>query len=94
MVADTLKHYGAKNIVVDPVMVSTSGARLLESDAMDSLVDMLFPLAEIITPNIPEAELLLGTEITGQEDVADAARSLSGLGAGNVLIKERSPDRR
>src|SRR4029453_11106410 len=63
-VAGALEHYRPEFIVLDPVMVATSGARLLERDALDALRSRLFPLATILTPNIPEAELLLGKPIT------------------------------
>ena len=57
-IAEKLKEYDAKNIVVDPVMVATSGARLISEDAVSTLKEYLFPLAQILTPNIPEAEVL------------------------------------
>ena len=60
VIAEKLKHYQAKNIVVDPVMVATSGARLISEDAIDTLKQKLFPLATVLTPNIPEAEVLTG----------------------------------
>ena len=63
MIAEKLKQYGAKHIVVDPVMVATSGAKLLRSDAMEALARLL-PMAEVLTPNIPEAEILSGLSIT------------------------------
>ena len=67
VISERLTHYGAKNIVVDPVMVSTSGARLLEESAVDALTHKLLPIASLITPNIPEAEILSG-EIIRDED--------------------------
>ena len=57
-IAERLQHYKAENIVVDPVMVATSGSRLLEEDAVDTLKKELLPIATVITPNIPEAEIL------------------------------------
>ena len=57
VIAEKLKHYQAKNIVVDPVMVATSGARLISEDAIDTLKQKLFPLATVLTPNIPESEV-------------------------------------
>jgi hydroxymethylpyrimidine/phosphomethylpyrimidine kinase len=77
-VADALEHHRPAFIVLDPVMVATSGARLLEPDALDALRTRLFPLATILTPNIPEAELLLGTRIN---DDADAETALNALHA-------------
>ena len=65
-IAERLQHYKAENIVVDPVMVATSGSRLLEEDAVDTLKKELLPIATVITPNIPEAEILCGMEIQKQ----------------------------
>jgi len=65
VIAEKLREYAAKNIVVDPVMVSTSGSPLLKADALDALKTRLFPLADILTPNIHEAELLCGTPPRG-----------------------------
>ena len=64
IIAQKLKQYGAKNIVVDPVMVATSGARLIEDGAVEALKTQLLPIATVITPNIPEAEILTGMKIT------------------------------
>lgn len=77
IIADKLIEYKAKNIVVDPVMVATSGARLLNQDAVDTLMERLFPLATILTPNIPEASELTGIEITSADDMVKAARIIS-----------------
>lgn len=63
-IAERLHFYGAKHIVVDPVMVATSGAKLLQDDAVQALTEKLLPLAEVLTPNIPEAEILSGMSIT------------------------------
>ncbi len=76
-IAQKLKEYRAEHIVVDPVMVSTSGCRLLNEDAQDALVSCLFPLAQIITPNIPEAQVLSGLAISSQRDMAQAARIIA-----------------
>lgn len=73
-IAQRLTEYEAKNIVVDPVMVATSGAKLLEDDAIEVLKDFLFPLATVITPNIPEAEILSGEKISGPDDMERAAK--------------------
>ena len=73
MIASKLQQYGAKNIVIDPVMVSTSGCALMSPDAMDTLIETLLPLGDVITPNIPEAEKLCGFEITTIEDMVRAA---------------------
>ena len=69
-----LKEYDAKNIVVDPVMVATSGARLISEDAVSTLKEYLFPLAQILTPNIPEAEVLSGMTITSEAEMMEAAK--------------------
>ena len=73
VIADRLRSYGAKNIVVDPVMVSTSGAALIKTDAVTALMDELLPLADLVTPNIPEAQLLSGMSIENKEDMVRAA---------------------
>lgn len=87
-VRDTLSRYDVRNIVLDPVMVATSGDPLLESDAVATLRDELIPRARVITPNIPEAELLLGCKIESQESLPDVARELSErCGGVSVLLK-------
>ena len=86
-VADGLRRYGAKNIVLDPVMVAQSGDKLLQDEAVAALKQHLIPLADLITPNLPEASVLLDREILSEDDVAAAAVDLAALGAGNVLIK-------
>lgn len=83
----TLDEYpGLRDIVLDPVMVATSGDPLLQADAIATLRDELIPRARVITPNIPEAELLLGEKIDSQEALPDAARELARMGA-SVLLK-------
>jgi hydroxymethylpyrimidine/phosphomethylpyrimidine kinase len=82
-----LKNYKVRNVVVDPVMVATSGGKLLEDSAIATLTKELLPLATVITPNIPEAELILNTKITAREDFTRAARDLAQTGAGSVLLK-------
>ena len=86
-VADGLRRYEAKNIVLDPVMVAQSGDKLLQDEAVAALKEHLIPLADLITPNLPEASVLLDREILTEEDLAAAAVDLAALGAGNVLIK-------
>ena len=71
-IADKLTEYHAKNIVVDPVMVATSGARLISEDAIGTLKSKLLPLATVITPNIPEAEVLSGMEIKTEADMENS----------------------
>ncbi len=73
-IAEKLKFYNAKNIVVDPVMVATSGAKLIEDDAVETLKKYLFPLATVITPNIPEAEILSNIKIKTADDMEKAAK--------------------
>ncbi|MGN1345727.1 MAG: bifunctional hydroxymethylpyrimidine kinase/phosphomethylpyrimidine kinase [Eubacteriales bacterium] len=75
-IADRLRHFGAEKIVVDPVMVATSGARLIDEEAIAALREELLPIATLITPNIPEAEVLSGTVIRSESDMADAAAVL------------------
>lgn len=82
-----LGEYSAKNIVVDPVMIATSGAKLIKSEAVCSLADKLFPVAKIITPNIPEAEALCMTKISCKEDMCRAAQSLNRTYKCAVLLK-------
>ena len=86
-IADSLARYSARNIVVDPVMVATSGAALMVSDAMEALTSRLFPLATVITPNIPEAEALTGRTITSGADMEAAAIALHQRYGCAVLVK-------
>ena len=74
LVADKLAKYGVRNVVLDPVMVSTSGHRLIEEDAVEVLKSRLMPLARVVTPNIPEAEILSGGRISGEQDFEVIAR--------------------
>ena len=76
VISDKLKEYDAKNIVVDPVMVATSGAKLISDDAIETLKKRLLPIATVITPNIPEAEVLSGLEIKSEEDMIVAAKAI------------------
>ena len=87
VIADKLKEYGAKNIVVDPVMVATSGSRLISEEAVDALKERLLPLATVLTPNIPEAEVLSGLTIRSQEDMEKAAQAISQAYGCAVLCK-------
>lgn len=77
VIAEKLVQYHAKNIVVDPVMVATSGARLISEDAIGALKEKLFPLAAVLTPNIPESEELTGLKIETKEDMIKAAELIS-----------------
>ena len=87
LIACKLQEYNAKNIVLDPVMVSTSGSKLINDDAMEMLVTSLMPLADIITPNIPEAECLSGIEIKNKHSMEKAALKISEKFPGHILIK-------
>ncbi|MGY1425046.1 bifunctional hydroxymethylpyrimidine kinase/phosphomethylpyrimidine kinase [Lysobacter sp. A289] len=86
-VTDALEHYRPRHIVLDPVMVATSGARLLEPAALDALHNRLMPIASLITPNLPEAELLLGHPITTLEAMRAACDELLSTGANAALLK-------
>ena len=87
VIADRLEHYGARNIVTDPVMVATSGSRLIEEAALETLKSRLLPLAALITPNIPEAEILTGMTIKTESDMEKAAKSLFELYGCAALVK-------
>ena len=95
VVADRIDAWGISNLVVDPVMVAKSGDALLHPTAVRSLVEQLLPLALVVTPNIPEAQVLSGTTITDDKSEEEAARIISGFGARTVVIKgghRQSPD--
>ena len=87
VIAQKLKQYNAKTIVVDPVMISTSGSRLLSEKAMDTLILQLLPLGRVITPNIPEPEVLLRFEIKSQDDMIIAAKQIAKRIGVAVLVK-------
>ena len=87
VIADKLRRYDAKHIVVDPVMVATSGAKLLQDDAVSALTERLLPLAEVLTPNIPEAEILAGMTITDAAGMEAAAKTISEKYGCAVLCK-------
>lgn len=97
-VAENLQRYAVPNIVLDPVMIAKSGDRLLQEEAVQALAASLLPLAALITPNLPEAAVLLGRPIEREEEMEQAARDLALLGPAAVLLKgghlegERSPD--
>lgn len=85
--AEKLRSYQAKHVVLDPVMVSTSGSRLMEQEAVNCLMEELFPLAEVITPNLPETEVLTGMHIQNRKDMEQAAEKLYGICRCSVLCK-------
>ncbi len=87
-VAKGLARYNARNIVLDPVMISTSNHRLLEESAERTLIQILLPLADVITPNLPEAAAIAGMpQITSREQMSEAARKISSMTKAAVLIK-------
>jgi len=82
-----LKKYKLKNIILDPVMISKGGARLVNHNSIKYLKKLLLPLCNIVTPNIPEAEILTGCSISNKEDMIKAAKKIISMGAKNVLLK-------
>lgn len=86
-IAEKLEEYRAENIVVDPVMVATSGAKLISDDAIGTLKDALLPMADILTPNVPEAEVLSGMDVKTAEDMVKAAEKISSTYHCAVLLK-------
>jgi len=86
-VADAVERYGLGNLVVDPVMVAKGGAKLLRDDAVTAMRDLLMPLAAVVTPNLPEAQVLLGREITTLDERRRAARDLVAMGARSAVVK-------
>ena len=87
VVADRVRQYGLQPLVIDPVMVAKSGDPLLRQEAVDALRTLLLPLATVVTPNIPEAETILGHSLDSDEAIRDAARTIVALGARSVVIK-------
>ena len=87
VIAERLQHYEARNIVVDPVMVATSGSKLISDDAISTLKEKLFPLAAVLTPNIPEAVVLAEMEIKDEEGMIAAAKKISEIYHCAVLCK-------
>ena len=87
VIADRLKYYKAKNVVVDPVMVATSGSALMKTDAVQTLVAELLPIATLVTPNIPEAQVLSGLTIETKEDMVTAAKRIGDSYRCAVLLK-------
>jgi len=86
-VADAIASHGFPHYVLDPVMVASSGDRLLDEDAESAVADLLLPLAELVTPNLHEARILTGLEIDSLEAMAEAAARLVEMGAGAALVK-------
>jgi hydroxymethylpyrimidine/phosphomethylpyrimidine kinase len=87
VVAAKVREHGISTFVVDPVMIATSGDRLLREDAVEAVRTELLPLATVVTPNLPEAGVLLGREVATLAEMRDAARAIVGLGARSVVVK-------
>ena len=87
VIADRLNHYGAKNIIVDPVMVASAGSSLMKRNAVQSLMTELLPAAALVTPNIPEAQVLSGRPIESKEDMVAAAGYIADTCHCAVLLK-------
>lgn len=87
VVAAKVREHGISTLVVDPVMVATSGDRLLREEAVQALRTELLPLATVVTPNLPEAGVLIGRDVSSLAEMRDAARAIVGLGARSVIVK-------
>ena len=87
VIAERLRFYDARNVVVDPVMVATSGSALMKTDAVQTLIEELLPIAVVVTPNIPEAQVLSGMEILTREDMHAAAKKIGDSYGCAVLLK-------
>jgi hydroxymethylpyrimidine/phosphomethylpyrimidine kinase len=86
-VADRLKHHCAEKIVLDPVMVAQSGDKLLQDDAIEAICRHLLPLADVVTPNLPEAIEMTGMPVEASDQMEAAARKLASMGGKNILVK-------
>jgi hydroxymethylpyrimidine/phosphomethylpyrimidine kinase len=86
-VADRIRHWRLERVVVDPVMVAKSGDRLLREDAVHALIAELVPLALVLTPNLPEAEVLVGRHLENEDEIRQAARDIVAMGARSVVMK-------
>ena len=87
VIAERLRYYDAKNVVVDPVMVATSGSALMKNDAVQTLIEELLPVSTLVTPNIPEAQILSGLAIVTKKDMVTAAKQIGGCYHCAVLLK-------
>ena len=87
VIAERLRYYNAENIVIDPVMVATSGSALMKTDALQTLIDELLPIAAVVTPNIPEAQVLSGLTIESKADMETAAKKIGDSHGCAVLLK-------
>jgi hydroxymethylpyrimidine/phosphomethylpyrimidine kinase len=86
-VGERIRHWGIERLVVDPVMVAKGGDRLLREDAVQALIHELLPLAMVLTPNLPEAEVIVGRSLEGEDQIRQAARDILDLGPRAVLMK-------
>lgn len=86
-VAERMEYYRPQNIVIDPVMYAKNGCPLMAMEAVDTLIQRIIPIADILTPNIPEAEKIADMEISSVKDMEIAARKICGMGAGTVVVK-------
>ena len=87
VIADRLKYYGAKNVIVDPVMVASAGSSLMKQNAVQALIKELLPISTLVTPNIPEAQVLSGMTIESKEDMITAAKHIGDSYHCAVLLK-------
>lgn len=87
VISEKMRSYSVKNLVVDPVMVATSGADLSSSESVNALKEKLIPLSLVVTPNVPEAEVLSGMKINTQDDMIEAAKKINSECGCSVLIK-------
>ena len=87
VIAERLRYHKAKNVVVDPVMAATSGSSLMKTDAVQTLIDELLPIAAVVTPNIPEAQVLSGLTVKSEADMATAAKAIGETYGCAVLLK-------
>ncbi len=86
-VAEKLKQYKPQNVVVDPVMYAKNGCALMNPDAVDTLIETIIPLADVLTPNIPEAEKIAGMQIASVEDMKKAAEKIQAMGCKAIVVK-------
>ena len=87
IVAQKLREYKPENIIIDPVMIAKGGHALMQQDALETLIKEMIPCAYVLTPNIPEAQAIVGFDIETIEDMKKAAIEIHKLGAKNVLVK-------
>lgn len=93
-VSERIHHYQWDNVVIDPVMIAKGGAKLLQDEAVNALIDTLIPLSTVVTPNIPEAEIITDRKIKTMDDRKRAAQDIVRMGATSVVMKGGSWKRR